>query len=223
MPGPRLDHYAIALRITREFKEGMLVNLGAGIPTLCSNLIPSDLDILLHSENGMVGYGPVIQDPERADPTLINAGGQPAEYRPGLAIIDHAESFAMVRGGFIDISVLGAYQVSARGDLANTVMPGKQIGSLGGAQDLAFRAKRLIVAMSHTDKGDRPKLVKECSTPITAPACVKLIVTDIAVIEIAPDGPILREHAPGWTVREIQDLTEPQLIVADDFREIDLA
>jgi 3-oxoacid CoA-transferase subunit B len=222
MAGARLDDYTIALRAAKEFQDGMVVNLGVGIPTLCSTFIPPEKEVLFHSENGIIGFGEIIQDPDRADPNLINAGVQPVARRPGMVIVDHAESFAMIRGGHIDITVLGAFQVSERGDLANNTMPGKEVGSLGGGQDLAFCAKKVIVTMSHTDKDERPKIVKECTSPITAPACVDLIVTDIAVIAVTQEGLVLREVAPGWTAEEVQALTEPRLIVSPDVREMEL-
>lgn len=222
MAGPRLDERSIALCAAREFKDGMLVNLGVGIPTGCATLIPPDKEVLFHSENGLIGFGQIIEDPELADPNLINAGTQPVMAKPGMAIVDHAESFAVVRGGHIDISVLGAFQVSEKGDLANNTMPGKEVGSLGGGQDLAFCAKKLIVTMTHTDRENRPKIVKRCSSRITAPECVDLIVTDIAVIEVTERGLVLREVVPGWTADEIQALTEPRLTVSPELREIEL-
>ena len=222
MAGDRLDERSIALCAAREFKDGMLVNLGVGIPTGCATFISPDKEVLFHSENGIIGFGQIIEDPELADPNLINAGAQPVAPKPGMAIVDHAESFAMIRGGHIDISVLGAFQVSEKGDLANNVMPGKQVGSLGGGQDLAFCAKKLIVTMTHTDKDGQPKIVKRCSSRITAPECVDLIVTDIAVIEITERGLMLREVAPGWTAEEVQALTEPRLTVSPDLKEMGL-
>ena len=222
MAGDRLDERSIALCAAREFQDGMLVNLGIGIPTGCVTFIPPDKEVLFHSENGLVGFGQIIEDPKLADPNLINAGAQPVMAKPGMVIVDHAESFAIVRGGHIDISVLGAFQVSEKGDLANNVMPGKEVGSLGGGQDLAFCAKKLIVTMTHTDKENRPKIVKTCSSRITAPECVDMIVTDIAVIDITERGMVLREVAPGWTAEEVQALTEPRLIVSPNLKEMGL-
>jgi 3-oxoacid CoA-transferase B subunit len=219
----RLDERAIARRVAREFKDGMLVNLGVGIPTLCASFVPPDREVVLHAENGVLGYGEVIENPSRVDPNLINAGAQPIRLRPGMAIVDQAESFAVIRGGHLDISVLGAFEVSERGDLANTVMPGKQIGNLGGAQDLATCARRVIVAMTHTDRGDHPKIVRQCSSPVTARACVDLIVTDIAVIEVTPQGVILTEVVPGWSPEAVQKLTEASLAVSPNLKEMDLA
>jgi 3-oxoacid CoA-transferase B subunit len=221
MPAERLDERAIALRVAKEFGDGMVVNLGVGMPTLCANLIATDKEVIFHSENGLLGFGEIIEDRDRADANLINAGGQPVAARPGMAIVDHAESFAVVRGGYVDVTVLGAFQVSERGDLANYMMPGKQVGSLGGAQDLATCAKRVIVAMTHTDRDGRPKIVKQCSIPVTAPACVHLIVTDIAVIEVTERGLLLTEVVLGWTPEEVQHLTEPGLIVSPNLKEVE--
>jgi 3-oxoacid CoA-transferase B subunit len=221
MAPERLDQRAIALRVAKEFRDGMIVNLGVGIPTLCSNLIAVEKEIIFHSENGILGFGEIIEDRELADPNLINAGGQPVARKPGMAIFAHDESFAIVRGGHLDITVLGAYQVSERGDLANYMMPGKKVGNLGGAQDLATCAKRVIVAMTHTDRKGRPKIVKECSEPVTARECVDLIVTDIAVIEVTKQGLHLTEIVPGWTPEEVQRLTEPHLLVSPDLKEVE--
>lgn len=222
MPGERLTEEAMAMRAAREFQDGMLINLGAGIPSRCSSYVPPDKEILLHAENGLIGFGDVITDPARADPNLMNAGGYPVAPKPGMAIVDHTESFAIIRGGHIDITVLGALEVSEKGDLANNTLPGKQVGSYGGAPDLAYNAKRVIVCMTHTTKDGNPKIVKECSTPLTAPACVDLIITDIAVIEVTNEGLVLKEVAPGWTPEEVQALTEPRLIISPDVKEIEL-
>lgn len=223
MAGEKLDRFGIACRVAREFQDGMIVNLGVGIPTLCSSFIPPGREILLHSENGVLGYGEIVRDPAQLDPFLTNAGGQPVAMRPGMALVDHAESFAMIRGGRIDITVLGAHTVSENGDLANNTTPGKQVGSLGGGQDLAFCARKVIVAMPHIDKNGQPKLVKRCTGPLTAPACVKLVVTDIAVIEISPEGLLLSEMMPGWTPEEVQEVTEPRLRISPHLREMKLA
>lgn len=218
----RLDEQTMALRAAREFQDGMIVNLGVGMPTLCSNFVPPEKEVLFHSENGVLGFGAIITDPDEADVNLINAGVQPISPKPGMSFFDHAESFAMIRGGHIDIAVLGGIQVSEKGDLANWLLPGKQIGSLGGGMDLAFCARRLIALMTHTTKDGQPKIVRQCSEPLTAPVSVNLIVTDIAVIEVTADGLVLREVAPGWTAEEVQALTETQLIVPPDLKEIDL-
>jgi 3-oxoacid CoA-transferase subunit B len=218
----RLDDQIMALRAVKEFEDGMVVNLGLGIPTLCSMYVPPEKEIVFHSENGVAGFGPIITDPDLADLNLINAGVQPVSRKLGMSFFDHAESFAMIRGGHLDIAVLGAIQVSERGDLANWLLPGKKVGSLGGGMDLAFCARKVIVLTTHSTKDGRPKIVRQCSEPLTAPACVDLIVTDIAVIEVTPEGLLLREVVPGWTAEEVQALTEPKLTVAADLKEMEL-
>jgi 3-oxoacid CoA-transferase subunit B len=222
MAGAKLEPRAIALRVVKEFKDGMLVNLGSGMPTLCGMFLPTDREVLLHAENGLVGYGTTIENPDEADLTLVNAGIQPVRKRPGMAIVDHAESFSIIRGGHIDISVLGAHVVSEFGDLANNTTPGKLVGSLGGGQDLAFCAKKVIVMMTHVDKNGGPKLVKKCAFRLTAPRCVKLVITDIAVVEIDEHGLTLLEVLPGWTPAEVQELTEPKLRISPNLREMEL-
>lgn len=222
MAGEKLTEEIVAMRAAKEFQDGNIVNLGVGMPTLCSNFIPPDRELLFHSENGIIGFGEIVTDPEKADPNLINASVQPVSYKPGMAIVDHAESFAIIRGGHIDITVLGALQVSAKGDLANNTVPGKQIGSYGGGQDLAYCAKKVIVCMTHTTRDGQPKIVKECSSPLTAPQCVDLIITDVAVIEVTKEGLVLKEVVPGWTPEEVQAITEPKLIVSPDLKEMEL-
>ncbi len=222
MPGERLDEQVMALRAAKEFQEGMVINLGVGIPTYCSNFVPPEREVLFHSENGVIGFGPIIDNPDEADDRLVNAGEQSVSSKPGMALMDHAESFCIIRGGHIDITVLGSVQVSEKGDLANYLIPGKQVGNLGGGQDLAFCAKKVIALMIHTTKEGGPKIVKECTEPITAPQCVDQIITDIAVIEVTPEGLVLREVAPGWTAEEVQALTEARLIVPPDLQEMTL-
>ena len=222
MDKERLDDQTMALRAAKEFQDGMIVALGVGMPTLCSNFVPPEKEILFHSENGVLGFGAIITDADLADVNLINAGVQPVSAKAGMSLFDHAESFAMIRGGHIDIAVLGAVQVSEKGDLANWLLPGKQVGSLGGGMDLAFSAKKLIALTTHTTKDGKPKIVKRCSEPLTAPECVDLIVSDVAVIEVTPKGLVLREVMPGWTAEEVQALTEPKLTVPPDLKEIDL-
>lgn len=222
MASERLTEDIIAMRVAKEFQEGNVVNLGVGMPTLCSNFIPPDREILFQSENGIIGFGEIVTDPELADPNLINASVQPVSYKPGMAIVDHAESFAMIRGGWIDITVLGALQVSEKGDLANNTLPGKQVGSYGGGQDLAYNAKKVIICMTHTTKDGQPKIVNQCTSPLTAPECVDLIITDVAVIEVTPQGLVLKEVVPGWTPQEVQSLTEPKLIVSPDLKDMEL-
>ena len=222
MTGERLDEQTMALRVAKEFEDGLVVNLGVGIPTLCSNFVPPEKEIIFHSENGIIGFGPIVTDPDDADENLINAGVQPVQPKPGMAIVDHAESFAIIRGGYIDLTVLGALQVSERGDLANYTLPGKEVGSFGGGQDLAFCAKKVVAVMTHTTREGKPKIVKELTSPITAPACVNLIITDIAAIEVTNQGLLLTEAVPGWTPEDIQAITEAQLRVATDLREMEL-
>ena len=222
MPGERLDEQTMAIRAAKEFQEGMIINLGVGIPTFCSNFVPPDREILFHSENGVVGFGPIIDNPDDADENLINAGAQPISSKPGMAIMDHAESLCIIRGGHVDITVLGVVQVSEKGDLANYTIPGKQIGSLGGGQDLAFCAKKVIALTTFTTKDGDAKVVKECTQPLTAPRCVDRIISDIAVLDVRPEGLVLRELAPGWTAEEVQALTDAKIIVPPDVEEMTL-
>jgi 3-oxoacid CoA-transferase B subunit len=217
----RLDRQIIALRVAKEFQDGDYVNLGIGIPMLASNFVPAGREVIFHSENGVLGFGEVTL-PGEGDLDLVNAGGQTVSPHPGMCFFSHDESFAMVRGGHLDISVMGAYQVSEKGDLANYMVPERQVGTIGGAMDLAFGAKRVIIAMNHVTKDGQPRIVKKCSYELTAPACVKLIVTDIAVIEVTDKGLVLKEAAPGWTPEEVQRLTEPTLIFDKECREIEL-
>ncbi|MBI4233868.1 MAG: CoA transferase subunit B [Chloroflexi bacterium] len=219
---PRLDRDTIAMRVARELPDGAVVNLGIGIPTLVSQYVPEGRSILYHSESGVLGYGP-LADIGEEDIDLINAGGQFLKPVPGMSFFHSADAFAMMRGGHIDVAVLGAFQVSEQGDLANWMLPERGIGNVGGAMDLAAGARRVIVAMEHADKAGKPKIVRECTFPLTGRRCVSLIVTDIAVIEVVQGkGLVLREHAPGWSVEEIQTLTEPRLIIAADLREVRL-
>lgn len=218
----RLDEQTMALRVAREFQDGMVINLGFGIPTLASNFIPEGKEVIFQSENGCLGIGPIATTEEEMDFDLVNATGQFATPRPGMSFFDHAESFSMIRGKHIDLCILGGLQVSEKGDLANYVIPGREPGNIGGGMDLAFGAARLIVVMTHTTKDNKPKILKQCTYPLTAPGCVDLIVTDIAVIEVTPDGLLLKETAPDWTVEEIQALTEPKLKIAPDLKQISL-
>jgi 3-oxoacid CoA-transferase subunit B len=221
MSGERLTDDAVAMRVAREFREGEVVNLGAGMGLRCANFVPPDRDVILHAENGILGFGEIITDHEGADPDL-SFGFLAFSRKPGMAFVDHTESFAIIRGGHIDLTVLGAMQVSERGDLANNTLPGKTYPSYGGAPDLAYNAKRVVVYMSHTTKDGQPKIVTECTLPLTCPQCVDLIVTDLAVIEVTPDGLVLKEVAPGWSAGEIQALTGAPLTVSEDLKEIDL-
>ena len=217
----RLDRQIMALRVAKEFQDGNIVNLGVGIPMLACNFIPAGREVIFHSENGVLGFGEVTL-PGEGDLDLVNAGGQTVQRQPGMCFFGHDESFAIVRGGHLDISVMGAYQVSEKGDLANYMIPERQVGTIGGAMDLAFGAKRLIVAMNHTTKNGEPRIVKECTYLLTAPKCVDLIVTDIAVVEVSGRGLVLKEVAPGWTPEEVQELTGPKMIIDPECHEIEL-
>jgi len=211
----------MALRAAKEFKDGDSVNLGIGIPVLCANYIPAGREVLFHSENGILGFGELTA-PGEGDPDLLNASGQTVHSKPGMSCFGHAESFCMIRGGHLDISVMGGFQVSEKGDLANYMIPERQIGTIGGAMDLAYGAKRKIIVMNHTTKDNQPRILKKCTYPITAVNCVNLIITDIAVIEVTKKGLVLKEIAPGWTPDEVQKLTEPKLTIAPDLHEIEL-
>jgi 3-oxoacid CoA-transferase subunit B len=215
-----LSRELIALRVARELRDGMVVNLGIGLPTLVSNFLPPGEQILLQAEDGILGYGP-ISDAD-FDPDLINAGGQPVTLLPGASFFDSAASFAMIRGGHVDVAVLGGLEVSERGDLANWYLPERGGGSIGGAMDLACGAQRLIVAMTHTARGGRPRIRTRCEYPLTAKAGVDLIVTDLAVIEVHPDGLLLTELAPGIDPDYVQSQTEPILRRSPALREMDL-
>jgi 3-oxoacid CoA-transferase B subunit len=217
----RLDEQTIALRVAREFKDGMVINLGYGMPGLCANLIPEGRTVYFHGENGVLGYGALGEDAEK-DYELINASDQPVTRMPGMCFFDSAMSFDMIRGGHIDLVVLGAYQVSQTGDLANWGRPGRPATGMGGGMDLAVGCKGVIVMMLHTTKEGAPRIVKQCSFPLTAKNCVDKVFTDVAVIEMTAEGPVLKEVAPGWTAEEVQELTEAPLIIAGDLKEIEL-
>jgi 3-oxoacid CoA-transferase subunit B len=211
----------MAIRVAKEFQDGWVINLGIGIPTLASNFIPEGRSVLFHSENGILGYGPVLDD-ERGDIDLINAGGQFVERLPGIAFFHSADAFAMIRGGHVDLAVLGALQVSEKGDLANWMLPGRGIGNVGGAMDLAVGAKRTIAVMEHVTREGEPKIVRGCTYPLTGKACINLIVTDLAVIEVTAAGLLLKEVAPGCTASDVQAVTGAPLSVSRDLREITL-
>ncbi|MEE9277353.1 MAG: 3-oxoacid CoA-transferase subunit B [Dehalococcoidia bacterium] len=223
MAGERLDENIMAMRAAKEFRDGMVVNLGVGMPTLASSYVLPDQEVIFHSENGVVGFGPVIEDASQADINLINASGQPVSRAPGMCFVSHEESFVMIRGGYVDMTVLGALEVAENGDLANYHLPGKVAGSFGGGQDLAFCAKSVLAVMTHQTKDGRPKIVKQVSLPLTAPQAVDRIITDIAVMDVTDRGLELVEFAPGWTPEEIQALTEAQLIISDRLQEMTLA
>jgi len=214
-----LDKNQIAHRIARELKDGYYVNLGIGIPTLVANFIPEDMHVTLQSENGMLGMGQ-FPTMETVDADLINAGKQTITYLPGSSFFDSATSFAMIRGGHIDLTILGAFEVSEKGDIASWKVPGKLIKGMGGAMDLVASAKNIIVAMQHTNKEGQSKLLKKCTLPLTGVNCVKRIVSDLAVIDVTDKGFKLVERAPGISVEQIKAATEGTLIVEGDIPEI---
>ena len=219
----RLGTEVITMRIAKEFKDGSVVNLGYGLPTMCSMFIPEGIRVIFHSENGILGYGAPLTADEKDqwDPCVINASAQFVAKLPGMSFFNCADGFGMIRGGHIDISVLGGLQVSERGDLANWIMPGRS-GGMGGAMDLAASGSRVIVGMEHNTKDGEAKILNRCTYPLTATGCVNLIVTDLAVIEVTEKGLLLKEIAPGWTADEVQEFTEPRLIISRELNEIEL-
>jgi 3-oxoacid CoA-transferase B subunit len=210
----------IAQRIAKEVKKGQYINLGIGIPTLVANYIPADLDVVLQSENGLLGIGPFPTEAE-IDPDLINAGKQTITMVKGSAIFSSAESFAMIRGGHVHLTILGAMEVSENGDIANWKVPGKMVKGMGGAMDLVASAKNIIVAMQHCSKDGQSKLLKQCTLPITGIRCVKKIVTDLAVLDVLPEGGFkLLERAPGVSIEEIKSKTEGKLVIEGEINEM---
>ncbi|MDW5300176.1 MAG: CoA transferase subunit B [Sedimentibacter sp.] len=210
------DKEYIARRVAKELRDGDVVNLGIGLPTMVANYIPEDIEITLQSENGFLGMGPV-PEPGKEDPYLVNAGGLHVTINPGGAFFDSAESFAIIRGGHLDATVLGALEVDEKGNLANWMVPGKMVPGMGGAMDLVTGAKKVIVAMNHTAKG-KHKILKQCTLPLTAVHVVDLIITEMGVIEVTDKGLLLKEINPNYTIEQVQEATGATIIVSENLK-----
>ena len=217
----KLTRQQMANRLAQEFQDGWLVNLGIGIPTLCSNYKQDSKEVIYHSENGVIGYGAIYPRGEE-DQHLVNAGGQYVSLVPGASIVHHADSFAIIRGGMLDLTVMGAYEVAENGDFANWKTPGRRGGGIGGAMDLAVGAKRVFIAMQHTTRDGKPKVLKRCTLPITAKGVVKLIVTDLGLFEVTEAGLLMREIAPGYAPEEVQGLTDASIVVSVGLKEMEV-
>jgi 3-oxoacid CoA-transferase B subunit len=219
----RLPRELIAMRVAADLQTGDFVNLGIGIPNLVADFTPDEKGIIFHAENGILGLSKAQMEGGADVPDMRNAGGQPVTMIKGGWLMDSADSFAIVRGGHLDVAVLGGLQVSEKGDLANWMRPGRAVGSVGGAADIAAGARKLFIAMEHTTKEGEIKIVRQCTYPLTAVGCVDKIFTDVAVISVTTQGLLLEEMAPDWTVEEVQAITEPRLSVSPNLREIALA
>ena len=214
----KLTRQQMCDRLAMEFQDGWIVNLGVGMPTLCSNYVDDSREIINQSENGVVGYGPLAAEGEE-DRHLVNAGGQHVTALAGMGIVHHADSFGIIRGGMIDVTVMGAYEVAENGDFANWRIPTRKGGGIGGAMDLAAGAKRVFIALEHTTREGEPRLLKRCNLPITAPGVVKMVVTDLGLFAITPEGFELLENAPGWNAEEIQELTEAKINISPNLKD----
>ena len=214
-----LSRDQIAMRVAQEFKDGDYVNLGIGIPTLAASYVPEGISVMLQSENGLLGMGPYPSEDE-IDADMINAGKETVTAITGASIFDSAESFAMIRGGHVDFTVLGAFEVDVNGNIASWMIPGKLVKGMGGAMDLVAGAKNIIVTMTHTDKHGNPKLLEQCTLPLTGVNCITRIITDLAVLEVSNGAFVLKERAPGVTVDEIRQKTGGKLIVDDNVTEM---
>ncbi len=216
-----LTRELLCLRAVRELKEGMYVNLGIGMPTEVANYIPEDMEVFLHSENGILCYGGILSE-EEADHEFVNAGGQPVSLKRGASLFDTACAFAMMRGRHLDLTIIGAFQVSEKGDIANWKRKGDILGTVGGAMDLALGAKKVMVLMEHTERDGTPRIVKELTLPVTGRRAANFILTNLAFIEVTPQGLVLKEVAPGVSVEEVKSSTEPELIISPELKEMEV-